>query len=172
MKFESGEAFSLELEKENQRLKRAVADLTVDNMILKEASKGNWLIAPSGGGAVWCGIQPAARGELRGRACEVLGQARSTQRRSRKRGASEAALLSGRGQGGGSVRSLRVPDGYRDVRAEGWVVNHKRVERMLERGGLVESAQETSPNGARALVDRSGSCIRLRPLYQPSRLGV
>ena len=28
--------------KENQRLKRAVADLTVDNMILKEASKGNF----------------------------------------------------------------------------------------------------------------------------------
>ena len=43
-----------ELEKENQRLKRAVADLTVDNMILKEASKGNFQ-APSGGGAVWCG---------------------------------------------------------------------------------------------------------------------
>ena len=32
-----------ELEKENQRLKRAVADLTVDNMILKEASKGKLL---------------------------------------------------------------------------------------------------------------------------------
>ena len=31
-----------ELEKENQRLKRAGADLTVDNMILKEASKGNF----------------------------------------------------------------------------------------------------------------------------------
>ncbi len=31
-----------ELEKENQRLKRAVTDLTVDNMILKEASKGNF----------------------------------------------------------------------------------------------------------------------------------
>ncbi len=31
-----------ELEKQNQRLKQAVADLTVDNMILKEASKGNF----------------------------------------------------------------------------------------------------------------------------------
>ena len=31
-----------ELEKENHRLKRAVADLTVDKMILKEASKGNF----------------------------------------------------------------------------------------------------------------------------------
>jgi transposase-like protein len=31
-----------ELEKENQRLKRAVADLTLDNMILKEAAEGNY----------------------------------------------------------------------------------------------------------------------------------
>ena len=31
-----------ELEKENQRLKRAVANLTVDNLILKEAAKGNF----------------------------------------------------------------------------------------------------------------------------------
>ena len=31
-----------ELEKENQHLRRAVADLTVDNLILKEASKGNF----------------------------------------------------------------------------------------------------------------------------------
>ena len=30
------------LEKQNQRLQQAVADLTVDNMILKEASKGNF----------------------------------------------------------------------------------------------------------------------------------
>jgi len=31
-----------ELEKENQHLKRAVADLTVDNLILNEAAKGNF----------------------------------------------------------------------------------------------------------------------------------
>ena len=31
-----------ELEKENSRLKRAVADLTLDNLILKEASEGNF----------------------------------------------------------------------------------------------------------------------------------
>ena len=31
-----------ELERENARLKRAVADLTLDNLILKEASKGNF----------------------------------------------------------------------------------------------------------------------------------
>lgn len=31
-----------ELEKENARLKKAVADLTLDNQILKEASEGNF----------------------------------------------------------------------------------------------------------------------------------
>ena len=31
-----------ELEKENQQLKRAVANLTVDKLILKEASEGNF----------------------------------------------------------------------------------------------------------------------------------
>ena len=30
-----------ELEKENSRLKKAVADLTLDNMILKEVNRGN-----------------------------------------------------------------------------------------------------------------------------------
>ena len=31
-----------ELKKENQHLKRAVADLTVDNLILREAAEGNF----------------------------------------------------------------------------------------------------------------------------------
>lgn len=31
-----------ELEDENQRLKRIVADLTLDNQALKELAKGNW----------------------------------------------------------------------------------------------------------------------------------
>jgi putative transposase len=31
-----------DLEKENERLKQIVADLTLDNKILKEATRGNW----------------------------------------------------------------------------------------------------------------------------------
>ena len=31
-----------ELERENVRLRRAVADLTLDKLILKEAAEGNW----------------------------------------------------------------------------------------------------------------------------------
>ena len=73
-----------ELEKENQRLKRAVADLTVDNMILKEASnEGNF--CPSPERRRRCVVRVQQRlGVSERRACEVLGQARSTQRRSRK----------------------------------------------------------------------------------------
>jgi putative transposase len=31
-----------ELERENSRLKRAVADLTLEKLVLKEAAEGNW----------------------------------------------------------------------------------------------------------------------------------
>ncbi len=31
-----------ELEKENARLRRAVSDLTLEKLILKEAAEGNW----------------------------------------------------------------------------------------------------------------------------------
>jgi putative transposase len=31
-----------ELEQENNRLRKVVADLTIDNSILKEAARGNW----------------------------------------------------------------------------------------------------------------------------------
>jgi putative transposase len=31
-----------ELEQENSRLRKVVADLTIDNSILKEAARGNW----------------------------------------------------------------------------------------------------------------------------------
>ena len=70
------------------------------------------------------------------RACEVLGQARSTQRRSRKRGADEAALRADVVKVAGRFGRY----GYRMVtgmlRAEGWVVNHKRVERIWREEGL------------------------------------
>jgi len=31
-----------ELERENTRLRRAVADLTLEKLVLKEATEGNW----------------------------------------------------------------------------------------------------------------------------------
>ena len=41
MKVDQAQRFK-ELEKENARLKRAVANLTVDKLILEEATKGNF----------------------------------------------------------------------------------------------------------------------------------
>lgn len=43
------------VERENARLKRAVADLTLDKLILKEAAEGNFK-APSDGGGPWSGL--------------------------------------------------------------------------------------------------------------------
>ena len=97
------------------------------------------------------------------RACEVLGQARSTQRRSRKRGADEAALRADVVKVAGRFGRY----GYRMVtgmlRAEGWVVNHKRVERIWREEGL--KVPERQPKRGRLWLN-DGSCIRLRPLYR------
>jgi transposase-like protein len=41
-----------DLERENSHLKKAVAELTVDKLILKEALEGNYLV-PTGVGAAW-----------------------------------------------------------------------------------------------------------------------
>jgi putative transposase len=97
------------------------------------------------------------------RACRVLGQARSTQRRSPKVKADEEALrddvvdLAGRfGRYG-----YRMITGL--LRIEGWQVNHKRVERIWRQEGL-KVPRKQRKRGRIWLND--GSCIRLRPLYK------
>ena len=97
------------------------------------------------------------------RACRVLGQARSTQRRSPKVKADEEALrddvvdLAGRfGRYG-----YRMITGL--LRIEGWQVNHKRVERIWSQEGLKVPGKQRK-RGRIWLND--GSCIRLRPLYK------
>jgi len=56
--------------------------------------------------------------------------------------------------------------GYRRItamlRAEGWVVNHKRVERIWRREGL--KVPRKQPKRGR-LWFNDGSCIRLRPSW-------
>ena len=49
------------------------------------------------------------------------------------------------------------------LRAEGWVVNHKRVERIWREEGL-KVPKKQPKRGRLWLTD--GSCIRLRPLYR------
>jgi len=95
-------------------------------------------------------------------ACRVLGQARSTQRRTKKVRADEAALRH-------DVVELAKRFGrygYRQMtrllRLQGWVVNYKRVERIWREEGL--KVPRKQPKRGRLWLG-DGSCIRLRPLW-------
>ena len=146
-----------EMEAENGRLRRAVADLTLDNQILKEAARGNFGARPAGGDAwKWWGTGMAS---LSG-ACRALEQPRSTQRYTATMADDEEAL---------TMAVVRLASrygryGYRRVAAmlqwEGWRVNHKRVERIWRREGLKVPAKQPK-RGRLWLTD--GSCVRLRP---------
>ena len=94
------------------------------------------------------------------RACKVLGQPRSTQRRTPAVPDDEPRLV---------ARMVELATqygryGYRRItgllRAEGWRVNAKRVERLWRREGL--KVPRRQPRRGR-LWDNAGSCIRLRP---------
>ena len=95
------------------------------------------------------------------RGCRVLGQARSTQRQERGVAGEEERLVA-------RIISLATrygQYGYRRMtallRAEGWRVNHKRVERMIWRQERLKVPQKQPKRGRLWLND--GSCIRLRP---------
>ncbi len=97
------------------------------------------------------------------RACQVLGQARATQRHSSHTKNDEERLV---------ARIIELATrygryGYRRVTAllkqEGWKVNHKRVERIWRRERL-KVPQKQPKRGSLWLND--GSCIRLRPEYK------
>ena len=96
------------------------------------------------------------------RACRVLNQHRSTQRKIPKRPDDEAAL---------TVEIIDLASrygryGYRRVtallRRSGWRVNRKRVARIWRREGLKVPSKQ--PKRGR-LWFNDGSCIRLRPEY-------
>jgi len=96
------------------------------------------------------------------RACEGVGQARSTQRRKHKIRNDEAALTE-------SVIRLATQYGrygYRRIRAmlkaEGWHVSYKRVYRIWRREGLKVPSKQ--PKRGRLWLN-DGSCVRLRPEY-------
>jgi putative transposase len=94
------------------------------------------------------------------RACQALGQARSTQRRAPRVPDDEPRLV---------ARMVELACeygryGYRRVaallRAEGFAVNHKRVERLWRREGL--KVPKRQPKRGRLWLN-DGSCVRLRP---------
>ncbi|KQS67492.1 integrase [Methylobacterium sp. Leaf361] len=97
------------------------------------------------------------------RACRALGQHRSTQRKLPRGRDDEAALVAE------LIELARTYGryGYRKVaallRAAGWWVNDKRVERLWRQEGLKVPARQ--PKKSR-LWDGDGSCIRLRPEHR------
>lgn len=93
----------------------------------------------------------------------MLGQARSTQRRGHNIGAEEARLTA-------DVISLAAKFGrygYRRItamlQAEGWRVNHKRIERIWRKEGL--KVPDKQPKRGRLWLN-DGSCLRLRPEHK------
>ncbi len=95
------------------------------------------------------------------RACRVLEQPRSTQRKKKREKLDEAQLTS-------EIIELAKDYGrygYRRITAllkqKGWQVNHKRVERIWRREGL--KVPQKQPKRKR-LWFNDGSCIRLKPI--------
>jgi transposase InsO family protein len=96
------------------------------------------------------------------RACQVLGQSRSTQRREAHAPGDEPKLLRRMTE----LATQYGRYGYRRVtrmlREEGFTVNHKRVERMWRREGLKVPSRQPR---RRRLWLNDGSCVRLRPAH-------
>ena len=98
------------------------------------------------------------------RACQVLSQARTTQRRELLPPSDEKWLTE-------DIVALATKYGrygYRRITAllnneKGWMVNHKRVERIWRREGL--KVPKKQPKRSRQWLN-DGSCIRLRPEHK------
>jgi transposase InsO family protein len=98
------------------------------------------------------------------RACKVLEQARTTQRRNLSPPSDEKRLTD-------DIIALATRYGrygYRRITAllnndKGWRVNHKRVERIWRKEGL--KVPKKQPKRGRLWLN-DGSCIRLRPEYK------
>lgn len=97
------------------------------------------------------------------RACRVLGQARAVQRHTPRVREDEDRLT------GRIVELAAVYGRYGTPRitamlhGEGWVVNHKRVERIWRQAGL--KVPKKQPRRGRLWLN-DGSCIRLRPAHK------
>jgi len=96
------------------------------------------------------------------RACQVLGQPRSTQRYDKQVPDDEELLR----QRVIELASEYGRYGYRRVTAllrnEGWIVNHKRVQRIWREEGL--KVPQKQPKRGRLWLN-DGSVVRLRPLF-------
>ena len=114
-----------ELERENARLKRIVADKELEIDALKEIARREAV------------LQHADRLALsERRACRVTGQHRSTQRRLPARGRGDDALRTELHAFSRAHPRWGYRRAWATLREEGWTVNRKRVQRLWREEGL------------------------------------
>ncbi|MBL8805351.1 MAG: IS3 family transposase [Rhodospirillales bacterium] len=149
-----------ELERENARLKRLVADLSLEKQILKDVAGGK-LVAPDRRRQAVEAIRRKYRVSER-HACRIISQPRGTQRYIPTVRADEDALT----KAVVTLASEYGRYGYRRVtallRSGGWQVGTDRVQRIWRREGF-KVPKKQRPRGRLWLND--GSCVRLRPEY-------
>nr|WP_232103725.1 IS3 family transposase [Gimesia algae] len=147
-----------QLEDENKRLKELVADLSLDNKMLKYISGGK-LVNPSRKRAAVNAIQSEFHVSER-RACVALDQPRSTQRYQSSPRSDEPSLVKRMYE---LVRS-RPRFGYRRIarllQREGWQASFTRVYRLWRREGLKVPQKKRK---RRRLGDSRNGCHLLRP---------
>src|SRR5581483_9951296 len=145
-----------ELEAENARLKRLVADLALDKQMLQEVAQKKVVTAAQRRQAVR--FLQERFGASERRACRVLGQQRSTQRQPPRKAAEGEGRLAARMLG--LVRE-HPRFGYRRIwallRREGWRVNRKRVHRLWRQQGLKVPRKQRKK---RRLGSSANSCVR------------
>ncbi|MBK0400133.1 IS3 family transposase [Limibaculum sp. M0105] len=146
------------LQKENERLRKAVSDLTPDKLILAEAAPGK-LLSPTRRRTCIDHIRSQFPVSER-RVCRVLGQHRSAQRHRPQGRADEERLVAdmielARQYGRYGYRRIAVL-----LRDAGWQISDGRVERLWRREGLKVPSKQ--PKKSRLWLN-DGSCVRLRP---------
>ncbi len=97
------------------------------------------------------------------RACRVVGQARSTQRREKHVPSDEPPLVKRMIELACQYGRYGYPRVTVFLREEGFRANHKRIERLWRREGLKVPRRQPK---RRRLWLNDGSCIRLRPAHR------
>ena len=99
------------------------------------------------------------------RACRVLGQSRTTQRYQPRRPADERKLLAEMRRITRRRQRFGSPRVYRELRADGWRMNHKRIERIWRE----ENMQVPQKQHRRQRLPHGGSensCVRRRAQHK------
>jgi len=97
------------------------------------------------------------------RACQVLGQSRSTQRYVQRRPADESKLLSEMRRLARRHPRWGSPRIHDALRKRGWTVNHKRIERLWREEGM-QVPKKQQKKRRLTLGGSENSCVRQRAL--------